>query len=271
MNEIQIACNTSPWGPDGVIPAMNAIRNAGFGGIECPASVVSRYEDRLHVFEEILEREGLCLAGLVQPLDIMDRDKADEQVERAVNVARFAAAAGHGYLVVCQVDPVAQPPDEDGWITAAAVLEEVGVRCRKGGVALCFMPVARPLEMDEKALDRLMAMTPPDAVNLALDTAESFWAGTDIARMAKKHAARLKVVRFRDAPGSSRRGARGQAVSTPAFGRGAVRFEALSKALKDMDYSGWITLDVSGEAQDPKAAVANGFRGLMRKAGLLDP
>lgn len=270
MGDIQLACSTAPWGPGGVIQAMNAICEVGFDGIECPAAVVQRYEDRLHVFEEIMERVNLRLAGLVQPLNLLDKEKADEQVERAVNVARFAAAAGQGYLCVCHDGPVEAPLAEDDWITASAVLVEVGKRCAAGGVPMCYLPQARPLGFDEKNLDRLLAMTRPEVVGLAIDTAEATLAGVDPAAMILRHADRLRVVRYRDASGAKRKTAGGKPTPTPLFGRGMVKFEAVNKAVQDIRFSGWIALDVTGEAQDPRAATENGYRHIIRKSGLFE-
>ena len=269
MNDIKLACSIAPWGGAGIIPAMTAIGNAGFSGIECPAGTIARYEDRLQVFEEILEKMKLALAGLMQPILLTDKAKADEQVERAVNAARFAASAGQGYIIVCQNESISKPPDEDGWITAAAVLEEVGRRCHAGGVTLCYMPVAKSLGMGEKAVDRLLAMTPPEVVHLALDTAEVFAAGLDCARLVARHAARLKVVRYRDAPAPRRKTAGGKPAPAPAIGKGTVKFDLVGKALLDISYTGWLTLDVTGHAQNPKMAVEDGYGYLLRRAGLL--
>lgn len=270
VGDIKLACSTAPWGADGVIQAMNAVCDTGFDGIECPAGVVQRFEDRLHVFEEIMERVNLRLAGLVQPLDLLDKDKADEQVERAVNVARFAAAAGHGYLLVCHPEPPAEPLTEDAWVTVSAVLEEVGKRCQEDGVTLCYLPLARTLGVDDKDIARLFGMVHGTNVMLALDTAEATVAGADPAKLIKRHAEKLKVVRFHDASGAKRKAPGGRPMPTPLFGRGMVKFEPVAKALTDIRYGGWITLDITGEAQDPKAAVENGYRYLIRKSGLFE-
>ena len=150
------------------------------------------------------------------------------------------------------------------------MLEEVGRRCQPGGVSLCYLPVAQPLGMDEKALDRLLAITPAEVVHLALDTAEALRAGADLAKLARKHARRLKVVRYRDASAAPKKTSGGKAAPTPAMGRGAVKFEALGKALRDTGYAGWVTLDVSGESQEPRRAVENGYRFMARRSGLMD-
>jgi len=268
--EIRLASYTAPWGAEGLIHAIADISRAGFEGIECPAGVVQRYEDRLHVFEEILESERLRLVGLLQALHLIGKEKADEQVERAVNCARFLGAAGHGRLTVCHSEAPGRDVTDDEFVTAGAILTEIGLRCRDFGVDLCFMPRARFLGGSDREVKRILAMTAPETVSLTLDTAELTLAGMDPAKIMKTYVARVKGVRFRDVSGAKRRaGMTGTAPgSAPTFGRGAVKFEAVSKVLLDVGYDGWVTLDVSGESAAPKLAVQAGFRYLMRRSGL---
>ena len=91
MSEIDLACHVGPWGQDNIVQAITEIADTGLQGVECPDSVVRQYEDRLHVFEEILEISDLKLAGLLQGLNLLARETAVEQVGRAVTSARFAS------------------------------------------------------------------------------------------------------------------------------------------------------------------------------------
>ncbi len=270
MGEVRLACYTSPWGPDGLIQAITDIGECGFQGIECPASVVQRYEDRLHVFEEILETSDLSLGGLLQGVNLLDREHADEQVERAVNSARFVSAASKGHLTVCHHGPVVAKMTDEDWATVGAMVEEIGARCAEFGIRMCFLPRAQNLVSTDREIKRLMASTSKKHVMLALDTAEVVLAGGSPQRMVKSMADRLCTVRYREASASKRRAksTSNRPGSTPQFGRGAVKFEQVSKALLASGYSGWVTLDISGESQSPLDAASSGFRYLMRKSGL---
>lgn len=270
MGDVRLSCYAAPWGPEGAIKAITDVAECGFEGLEFPADVVQRFEDRLHVFEEILDTAGLKLSGLLQNVNLVDKDKADEQVERAANSARFAGATGRGNLVVCHSDPLETPLDDDDWLTVGAILEEIGCRCRDFGINLCFLPKASYLGDSEKDLKRIMAMTNPEAVFLAVDTAELALADMDTVKILKAHAPRLRAVRFRDASGSKRRAeaTSSRPGSTPQFGRGAVKFDAVAKALIDIKYDGWVTVDVTGETAPPKDAAMSGYRFVMRRSGL---
>ena len=270
VGEIRLSCYAAPWGVHGHVQAVSDVADCGFDGLEFPSDVVQRYEDRLHVFEEILDTTGLRLSGLIQKVDFIDKDKADEQVELAANSARFVGTIGRGNLVVCQSRPIDFPLSDDDWITAAAIAEEIGSRCRDFKVTLCFMPRARHFGDSEKDLKRFLAMTSPDLVSLALDSAELTLAGMDPAKTVTAYADRVRTVRLRDVSGSRRRAetSGSRPGITPQFGRGAVNFEALARAILDTGYEGWIVVDVKGETAQPKEAADAAYRFIKRRSGL---
>lgn len=270
MAEIRLSCYAAPWGVDGTIQAITDVSECGYEGLEFSADVVKRFEDRLHVFEEILDTTNLKLSGLLQRVNLLDKDTADEQVEKAANSARFAGATGRGNLIICHSEPVKDPLADDDWLTVGAIVEEIGCRCQDFGINLCFMPRARHLGDSDKDLKRILSITNPEVVNLAVDTAELTLAGMDPAKVVKTHQQRLKAVRFRDVSGAKRRAdvTSSRPGSAPQFGRGAVNFEAISKVLVDTKYDGWITVDITGEATAPKEAVLAGYRFVMRRSGI---
>ncbi len=270
MAEIRLSCFAAPWGGDGTIQAITDVAECGYEGLEFPSEVVRRFEDRLHVFEEILDTTGLKLSGLLQRVNLLDKDKADEQVEKAANSARFAGATGQGHLIICQSEPLSAPVSDDDWLTVGAIVEEIGCRCQDFGIHLCFMPRARHFGDSDKDLKRLLAITNPEVVSLAVDTAELALAGMDPCKVIKTHQARLGTVRFRDASGAKRRAdiTSSRPGSAPQFGRGTVDFEAVSKVLVDIKYDGWITVDITGEAAPAKEAALAGYRFVMRRTGL---
>ncbi|MCD8350610.1 MAG: sugar phosphate isomerase/epimerase [Planctomycetaceae bacterium] len=270
MAEIRLSCYAAPWGNDGNIQAITDVADCGYEGLEFPSEVVRRFEDRLHVFEEILDTTGLKLSGLLQRVNLLDKDKADEQVEKAANSARFAGSTGRGNLIICQSEPTAGPLSDDAWLTVGAMIEVIGCRCQAFGITLCVMPRARHLGDSDKDLKRILAITNPEVVSLAVDTAELVLAGVDPSKIIKTHQARLRSIRFRDVSGAKRRAdvTSSKPGSAPQFGRGAVDFEAVSKTLIEIKYDGWITIDITGEATPPKEAALSGYRFVMRRSGL---
>ena len=270
MSDVQLGCYVGPWGPGNLIQAINEVAETGFEGVECPAEVVQEYEDRLHVFEEILDTSGLKLAGLLQGLDLLERDQADEQVERAANSARFASSTRAKTLTIFHNAQRDKSMNDEEWATLGAIVEEIGSRCLEFGIELCFLPRAMRLVSTEREIKRLLASTRAKYVSLAVDTAEVTLAGSSPQRVVRNCYDRIRVVRYRDASASKRRArsTSDRPGATPQFGRGAVRFDSVSKALLERGYSSWIIVDTTGDAHAPLDAAAGSFRFLMRKSGL---
>ena len=270
--DIKIACYTAPWGPHGFVDAISTISQYAFDGIECPSGIITAYEDRLHVFQEILEAQKLNIANILQQIDLLDSDNADIQVERASNAARFAAAAGSRTLTICHEKLHPDPLTDENWATAGAILEEIGERCAEQNIEMCYLPRAGRLITNERDITRLLASTDERYVKLALDTAEAVLAKTTPQKMIKSGLDRIRIIRFRDVSGSKRRlkTTSEDPGTTPQFGRGVVNFDAVSKQLITSGYKGWITLDVTGESHEPSEAVYLGYRYLMRHSGLFN-
>ncbi len=270
MFDIKLACYSGPWGVDGFVDAISTISSYQFDGIECPSEIVTAFEDRLHVFQEILKTQNLSITNLIQKIDLLDGDNADIQVEKASSAARFASSAGARILTVCHEFLHEEKLSDEEWNTAGSILEEIGERCHEHNIELCYLPRAGRLISSDADIKRLMVSTNPDLVHLALDTAEAVLAKSTPQKLIKSLLERIKLIRFHDVSASKRRqkSTSDEPGSTPQFGRGAVNFDVVSKQLASSGYKGWITLDISGDAHDPEEAVYLGYKYIMRHSGL---
>ncbi|MHC4870758.1 MAG: sugar phosphate isomerase/epimerase family protein [Planctomycetota bacterium] len=271
ITDVHLACSAAPWGKNGFVEAVEAVSAVGYDGIECPAFLVNQYEDRLHVFEEIFQTSQLKLVTMLQIADFQNPETADEEVERAANTARFLSANGAPYLIVSAKNEYGEePPVEDDWTTFAAILEEMGVRCAEFGIALAFRPKAGLIGGTDKEIKKLMAMTDKDIVGLCFDTAELTLAKIPHDRFYKTYASRILHVRFRDVSSGKNRPERTSNLpgSSPQFGRGGIDIAKVGKIIENNGYSGFITVDVTGESRKPGDAIDDAFRHVMKKSGL---
>ena len=102
-----------------------------------------------------------------------------------------------------------------------------------------------------------------------MDTREFVKAGINPAKAVGTFKNRLKSVRFRDLSGAKRKtepAARPD--GAPKFGRGIVDFAAVAKALLDIDYDGWVTVDISGEQGSAADTALAAYRFVLRNSGL---
>lgn len=274
MYDIKLACYTNPWGKSGFVQAIKDIEECGFDGVEYSAKFTQDYNDRLHVFQEIIGNSGLEIVNLIQEIDLLDRENADMQVEKAMASARFISAAGSKLMTICHAYRRDAPMNDDEWATACAVLEEIAERClTEYNLQICYMPRNTRLVFHEKDIFRLLASTNKKFVKLALDTAEITLAGSTPQKLIKSAFDRIGIVRFHDVSASKKRAKFTDEKipsSTPQFGRGAVDFNAICKLLVANEYQGWVSLDVSGDGHAPAEAVNLGYRYLLRHSGLFD-
>ena len=274
MYDIKLACYTNPWGKSGFVQAIKDIEECGFEGVEYSAQFTQDYNDRLHVFQEIIGNSGLEIVNLIQEVDLLDKENADLQIERAMASARFISAAGSRLMTICHAHRREQPMNDDEWKLACAVLDEIAERCyHEHDLTICYMPRNTRLVFQQKDIVRLLATTSKKYVKLALDTAEITLAGSTPQNFIKNAFDRIGIVRFHDVSASKKRAKFTDEKipsSTPQFGRGAVDFHAICKLLVDRDYQGWISLDVSGDGHPPAEAINIGYRYLLRHSGLFD-
>jgi sugar phosphate isomerase/epimerase len=274
LHDIKLACYTNPWGPIGFVKAIKDIAECGFAGVEYSAQMARDYYDRLHVFQEILNTAGLKVANLLQEIDLLEVENRDNQVDRALIAARFIAAAGASNLTICHEFVRSEPLSEEEWRDAAAVLEEIGERAKlEHGINVCYMPRNSRLVFHEKDILRLLALTDEKWVKVSFDTAEITLAGANWKKFFNdsKVYERIGIVRFHDVSASKRRAkftTDDPTGTAPQFGRGAVDFVAICKALMERNYHGWVTLDVTGASVPPLEAVETAYRYLARHCGL---
>ncbi|GHS91887.1 hypothetical protein FACS1894139_00790 [Planctomycetales bacterium] len=293
MHNIKLACYTNPWGKDGFIQAIKDIGGGGFDGVEYSALYVESYLDRLHVFQEIINREELAVVNLLQGIDLLDGENSDLQVERGIAAARFIAAAGAKHLTIFHEHVRAAPPTEDEWGEAGKTLDELAERVRQEhGLQLCYLPRLSRLEFSRQDIFRLLAATNPEYVKIALDTAEITQIANNTAVKSKevktakdeksgKNIAveiireafdRIGILRFRDVSGAKRKAKTldDETVAAPRFGRGAVDFPEICRWLEKLNYRGWLTVDFAGEAQPAADAMTQAFRYLAKHTVLMD-
>jgi inosose dehydratase len=127
------------------------------------------------------------------------------------------------------------------------------------------------------ALDRVLTLVDPEAVGLALDTAELTVAGIDPLGIVERYADRIWHVQFKDAlavddaeeylqPHAEyavrvRGGAREipRWFGEPGIDDGLVDFPTITRALIDADYSGWIVFESDQSPHPATSALLGGY------------
>jgi inosose dehydratase len=217
------------------------------------------------------------LTGPLSPL--VEADTA-AIVAKADWFAEALAQLGGSVLVV-RAAPSAgdvEPTSDDGalqrladcWSTVGRATLRHGVRT---ALHVDFLSMLRR----PRALDGVLALTDPAVVGLALDTAELTVAGIDPLTIIDRHADRIWHVQFKDALAvdeaeeylqphaeysvRQRGGARGipRWFGEPGIDDGLVDFPAITRALVEARYSGWIVFESDQSPHPATSALVGGY------------
>lgn len=271
---VELTSGTGRWQPMGNPEqlAANFGSVAGFGEFVrgCALTGVSSW-----VYDPA-ERSMEHLTGSLSPLSA---DDVPTLVAEARWYARALAELGGSVLVV-PAGPAAEdkPPLDDAALDQlAATWDTVGAAVAEDGVQLAvhvdFLSALRA----DGALDALLARTDPALVGLALDTGELAVAGIDPLAVIATHGDRIRHVQFKDALAVDeaqeyRQPAahwtvrvRGGAQEVPRWfaepgaDGGRLDFPALTRALLDAGYTGWVVVESDQSPHPAQSTLVAGY------------
>lgn len=240
-------------------------RAAGYEGIE----LGRKFPRRAAELSPILARHGLALVSGWYGAELRRRPVKAELAAVEDHLA-LLADMGCGVMVFAEVSDSVQgergvplsrrPRLADGeWPWFGEALTEVAEHIMARGVRMAFHHHMGTVVETEEEIDRLMAVT-GEAVGLLLDTGHLGYAGADVARVARRHAARIVHVHAKDVRPAVLAEARRRdqsfldAVVAGVFtvpGDGCVDYPALLAILRDARYAGWLVVEAE---QDPAVA-----------------
>lgn len=150
--------------------------------------------------------------------------------------------------------------DDAQWDQLSQGLNRLGKIAKDAGMRLCYHHHMGTGVMDRADVDRLMAGTDPEYVNLLLDTGHLTFAGDDPLAAVQDHSKRIKHVHLKDVRPEivSRVRAENlsfqQGIEEGVFtvpGDGSIDFPSILQALADTGYEGWLVVEAE---QDPAKA-----------------
>jgi inosose dehydratase len=271
---VELTAGTGRWEPLGNPQqlAANFGSVAGFGEFArgCALPAVSSWVWDPH------ERSMEHLTG---PLSPLSADDVPVLVERARWFAGALAELGGSVLVVPGAPAAGDgdPLDDAALDRLAETWHAVGKAVGQDGVQLALHVDFLSGLRAAGALDALLSRTDPSLVGLALDTGELTVAGVDPLDVVRRHGDRIRHVQFQDAlavdsdeeyrqPAAHwtvrvRGGAREvpRWFAEPGADGGLVDFPAVTRALLDAGYAGWIVFESQQSPHPAASALLGGY------------
>lgn len=251
---------------------LDAIAEAGYAGTELgPYGYLPSEPAALGVE---LKKRNLALGSSFVGLPLEDAGRRAQSVEHALKVARLLASQNVDTLMIASQDDAARAElagrtPEDGsagftdaeWGEVRETLHAVAraAKSELGMSVVVHHHVATKIEAPWE-IDRLLAETDPELVNLLLDTGHAFYGGADPLDVVKRHPSRIRYVHYKDVDPKVLEHARRAALPAAeawkqgifcGLGEGTVDFPEMTERLRGLGYAGWIIVeqDVVPDAQ----------------------
>lgn len=280
--EIRIATGPVSWGvimkdtPN--VPPWNRVldemQQAGYSGTELgPYAFMPLDPVRL---SDELARRGLILTSAYTIVNLVNPAARQEEYDEALETIAFLGKMGCEWLVLSDALLVdlgrsaraGRIRPEDGlssgdWKHFIHHAEEVArMALNEHGLRTVYHPHVGAYVESPAEVDRLLADTNPDLINLCLDTAHSMYGGDDPVDLARRWGSRVKYLHIKECSKPilqqvlNREGdyfAGVEAGVFPELGQGSVDFPALLDVLRSLDYQGWAVIEQDVFPDDPNS------------------
>jgi inosose dehydratase len=147
-------------------------------------------------------RRGLGVSGQAVFGALHDPGRWEDDLRDAHQVAGLVTAMGAGHVVLLPADAGPNPGDldQDRWRTLVERTSELGrILRQEHGVAAVFHPHADSFVGTQPQIERFLADTDPDSVNLCLDTGHVAYYEGDCAEVIAKYPDRIGYLHLKQA------------------------------------------------------------------------
>ncbi|XID95691.1 myo-inosose-2 dehydratase [Paenibacillaceae bacterium WGS1546] len=242
------------------------IQSLGLTGTE----MGRKFPTDIETLKRELGKRGIRLVSQWKSVLFSDPAYRDRELNAYREHAKFLKEMGSTVISTCEVggslhfDPRRTPNereviplDEAGWASLSEGLNAAGRIARELGLKLTYHHHGGTAIESPEEIDRLMAVTDPEAVYLLYDTGHALYGGADPLALLRKHYDRIAYVHLKDVRQSRLDQAKAKrldfvtCIRDGVFtvpGDGDIDFRPIMNELIARNYDGWALLE--GE-QDP--------------------
>nr|WP_017726470.1 sugar phosphate isomerase/epimerase family protein [Halalkalibacterium ligniniphilum] len=216
--------------------AFKDISESGYKGIEIFEGNLMAYD--AEDFKKLLTQYNLEFVGVYTGANFIYSEILPEELEKIETVAKRAAELGCIHLVVGGGAIRSTGIQENDYEKLADGLNKVIKIANKYGLVPHYHPHLGSLGESPEQIEKIFSLTD---INFCPDTAHLEAGGGNPAELMKKYKDRLKYVHFKDLEGTN----------FLPLGEGKQSFSAMMNVLNEIDFDGWITVELDA-FDDPK-------------------
>jgi inosose dehydratase len=261
---VRVACHTITWGESHFELALEEIHELGFGAFETFASVVDQYENSVSEFMKLLEKRELQLISLYGGGDMHRAEAAPEVIDRNVRIARFLRENGADRMVLGPARRSAEGPTSNELKQLANTANEIGKRTLELGVLSCLHPHVYTVLESISEIDEVMGLIDAEVVGMAADTAHFAKGNSKLPEaelvLFNKYASNIKYVHMKDwdpelPPELDENSLTPVIRDFTELGQGEVNLAGCVEILRNVNYSGWLTIELDYTRRTPMESV----------------
>lgn len=259
---MQLACHTITWGgvygsPVGVTStkdafyvvagdldvALREISDLDFAGIELFDGDAVAWPGGSRALAHRLDELDLQLVAVYTGASLIYQDTLPAELWRIERALGAAADLGAPHLVVGGgARRHDREPGDSDYDRLATALDHVAVQAERHGVTAHFHPHLTTIAETPEEIERVFSRT---GIGFCPDTAHLAAAGGDPAELIRRYADRISYVHLKDA--------RLDPLAFVPVGEGDLDVDGIFRALDDIGFDGWLTLELdeyAGAARD---------------------
>jgi inosose dehydratase len=260
MSRVRRAYHANCWGPLGgnavgvtsitqlsyrtfadIERAMREIGEAGYEGTELFDGNLLDYEGSVAKLRKVLRSAGLKLVAVYSGANFIFDEILGEELARIERAAATASDAGAAHLVVGGGAKRAGGTKRDDIRRLGGALERVVRIAKKHGLTAHYHPHLTTIVEGPTEVRRVFRET---SIGFCPDTAHLAAAGGDVPAMIREHRDRISYVHLK--------GWQRDPFAFTPLDSGTLDMTAVMRALDEVAYSGWITVELDSWP-DPKA------------------
>lgn len=223
--------------------ALFDIAASGYQGFEVFDGNLAAYSDDLSRIRDVISDTGLTPVGVYSGANFVFDEILGEELSRIEKSAGLAAEIGASYLVIGGGAQRSTGIEDSDYTKLGRALDRVVAIARSYGLDCVFHPHLTTIVESPKQIARVLSES---EIGLCVDTAHVAAGGGDPVEVIRTHADRLGYVHLKDLIP--------EPFSFQPLGRGELDLAGVVEALKDVDYDGWLTVELDSYDGDPREA-----------------